>query len=142
MTADPGSGALGHSKVYIRKTHPGLYHSLMTLSVASVALGFNFWFSNPAFNPYNIPKDLVGVVFALLGVSQIVFLNLRRDLRKVRVVLATSLSWMFFWGVSNSQQSFAGDASFQLPILYVALSILQIPLLIEAPVNPMTKKKS
>jgi len=48
---------------------------------------------------------------------------------------------MLFWGASNAQQSLAGNASFQLPILYIALAVLQIPLLVEPPVNPMTKKE-
>lgn len=130
-----------HSRVYIRKTHPGLYHSLMTLSIMYVALAVNFWTSNPTFNPYGIPKDFIGAVFAVLGASLLVFLNLFRNLRLVRLVLAVSVSVMFWWGVSNSQQSFAGKASFQLPILYIILSIMQIPLLIEAPVNPMTEKR-
>ena len=131
-----------HRKVYLRKTHPTLYHSVMTVAVASVALGFNFWYSNPAFNPFNIPKNLVGCAFFVLGTSQLVFLNWLRDLRKVRIVLAVSISWTFFWGLANTQQSFAGVASFQLPILYLAAAILQVPLLIEAPVNPMTEKAS
>lgn len=130
-----------HSRVNIRHTHPGLYHSIMTLGVMSVALAVNFWGSNPTFNPYGISKDLIGGIFFILGVSQLVFLNVFRDLRKVRLVLAASVSFMFFWGASNAQQSFAGEASFQLPILYLALAILQIPLLIEPPVNPMTHRE-
>jgi hypothetical protein len=130
-----------HSRVNIRKTHPALYHSIMTLSLMSVGLAANFWTSNPTFNPYGLSKDIVGLVFFVLGFSHLVFLNIFRDLRVVRIVLATSISWTCFWGASNTLQSFAGKASFQLPILYLALAILQVPLLIEAPVNPMTEKK-
>jgi hypothetical protein len=125
----------------IHKTHPALYYALMTLGVMGVALGLNFWVSNPTFNPYGIPKNIIGCIFFLIGFSQLFFLNIYRDLRMVRLVLAVSVGWMFFWGVSNAQQSVAGLASFQLPILYVALAVLQIPLLIEAPVNPMTETK-
>lgn len=127
--------------VEIRKSHPALYRTLMTLAVMGIALGFNFWFSNPTFNPYGVPKNAIGVVFSVLGCSQIVFLNILRNLRMVRLNLAASITWMFFWGVSNAQQFLAGNASLQLPILYVTLSILQIPLLVESPVNPMTEKK-
>lgn len=129
-----------HDRVKIRDTHPGLYHSMMTLSVMHVALAVNFWGSNPTFNPYGIPKNLIGVVFFVLGVSQFVFLNLFRDLRKVRLGLAVSLTFMFFWGLSNAQQFFAGKASLQLPILYVALAVLHIPLLVESPVNPYSRR--
>lgn len=127
--------------VKIRKTHPSLYRALMVIGVMGVALGFNFWFSNPTFNPYGISKNIIGTIFFLLGFSQIVFLNIFHNLRMVRLNLATSISWMFFWGVSNSAQFFAGRASLQLPILFITISILQIPLLTESPVNPMTEKK-
>lgn len=130
-----------HDKVRIRATHPALYRSIMTLSVMNVALAVNFWTSNPTFNPYGIPKDLVGGVFFLLGATQLVALNVLHDLRKVRLGLAVSLTFILFWGVSNTQQFFAGNASLQLPILYVAVAALHLPLLIEAPVNPMTRRE-
>lgn len=129
-----------HRRVNIRKTHPSLYHSIMTLGVGYIALALNFWGSNPTFNPYGIPKNWVGVVFAALGVSHLVFLNLLRDLRAVRITLAISVAAMLFWGASNAEQFFAGKASLQLPIMYFILAVLQIPLLVEAPVNPMTEK--
>lgn len=130
-----------HNRVNIRRTHPGLYRSILTLSIMSVALAVNFWISNPTFNPYGIPKDLIGLVFFLLGWSQLIFL-LFRDLRKVRLVLAISLGFMFFWGVTNTQQFFAGNASLQLPILYITIAALHVPILIESPVNPMTRQGS
>lgn len=127
--------------VEIRKTHPALYRAIMVLGFMGVALALNFWFSNPTFNPYGVSKNIIAVIFFTLGLSQIVFLNIFRNLRMVRLNLAVSISWMFFWGISNSAQFFAGNASLQLPILYVTLSIMQIPLLMESPVNPMTEKK-
>jgi len=133
--------AIKHSRVNIRKSHPALYHSIMTFGLMSIALAVNFWTSNPTFNPYGIPKSLVGAVFFLLGSSKLIFLNIFRDLRIVRVILALSISFHLFWGACSSQQSFDGKASFQLPILYIALAVLQMPLLVEAPVNPMTEKR-
>lgn len=115
----------------LRDSHARLYSSIMTLSVMSVALAVNFWTSKPTFNPYGIPKNLIGVVFLLLGVNQLLFLNWFRDLRRVRYGLTASLSFMLFWGISNTQQSFAGNASFQLPIMYIALAVLHLPLLVE-----------
>lgn len=132
---------LSIQKVDIRKTHPTLYYTLMVIGLMSVALALNFWFSRPTFNPYGIPKNFIGVIFFLLGSTKLIFLNVVRDLRMVRLNVAVSVSWMFFWGFSNTIQFFAGNASLQLPILYIALSILQIPLLTESPVNPMTEKK-
>lgn len=124
-------------RVKIRYTHPNLYRSIMTLSLMSLGLAVNFWTSNPTFNP--VPKDVVGVVFFLLGASQIVFLHL--NLRAVRIGMAISAFVMLFWGLTNTEQSFAGDASFQLPILYLALGVVQLFLLIESPVNPMTERE-
>lgn len=127
--------------VNIRKSHPALYRAIMTFACMAVALAFNFWFSRPTFNPYGVPKEYIGIIFAVLGSSLLVFLNVFHNLRIVRLALAASVSFTFFWGLSNAQQFFAGNASLQLPILYVAISIWQIPLLIEPPVNPMTEKK-
>lgn len=129
-------------KVEIRNTHPALYRALMVLGFMGIALGFNFWFSTPTFNPYGVSKNIIGVIFFTLGLTQIAFLNLFHDLRIVRLNLAVSVSWMFFWGVSNTEQYFAGNSSLQLPILFLTLSILQIPLLTESPVNPMTERKN
>jgi hypothetical protein len=128
-------------RVRIRKSHPALYRALMVLGFMGLSLAVNFWFSKPTFNPYGWPKELIGTIFFVLGASQIVFLNVFRDLRMVRIALAVSISFMFFWGASNAQQFFAGKASLQLPILFITVSLLQIPLLLESPVNPMTEKK-
>lgn len=131
-----------HRRMNIRKTHPTLYHSIMIVGAGCVALAINFWTSTPTFNPFGIPKNLVGAVFAFLGLSQLFFLNVLRDLRKIRIGLATTIFTMTFWGLANLEQSIAGRASYQLPILYVMLALIQVPLLIEAPVNTMTEKKS
>lgn len=128
------------TKLRIRATHPALWRSIMIVCLASIALAVNFWFSNPTFNPYEIPKDNVGWIFFALGISQLFFLNVVHSLRMVRIGLATSLFWTLFWGASNTQQFFAGNASLQLPILYLAFAALQIPLLVESPVNPMTRR--
>ena len=130
-----------HNRVNIRLTHPGLYHSIMTLGLMSVALAVNFWITTPAFNPFSINKNAVGVVFFLLGTVQLVFLSVFRSLRMVRLGLAVSIFVMVSWGLSNVQQFINGHTSLQLPILYLTLAALQYVLLIESPVNPMTKKK-
>lgn len=129
-----------HDEVRIRNTHPGLYSSIMTISITSMFLALNFWGSNPTFNPYGISKNHVGIVFFVLGASQFLFLNVFRNLRMVRRILAISFSFMGFWAFANTQQFFSGNASLQLPILYLALAVLQLFLLTEAPVNPMTKR--
>lgn len=127
--------------VSTRKTHPNLYISLTTIALTSIALALNFHFYTPTFNPYGINKEIIGAIFFLLGFSQLIFLNLYHNLKFVRLILAMSISFMLFWGFSNTQQAFAGKASFQLPILLISLAILQIPLLLEPSTNPMTINK-
>ena len=130
-----------HDRVNIRLTHPGLYHSMVTFGLMDVALAVNFWITTPAFNPFSINKNLVGVVFFVLGVAQLVFLRVFRSLRMVRIGLAVSIFVMVSWGLTNVQQFINGHTSLQLPILYLTLGALQYVLLIESPVNPMTKKR-
>lgn len=130
-----------HNRVRLQKTHPNLYHLIMILNLSNIALALNFWISHPTFNPYGINKDLIGCIFFALGSIQIVFLNFHRDLRAVRLVMAISIGFNLFWGLSNAQQSFAGKASFQLPILYITLALIRVPLMFESPVNPMTERE-
>lgn len=125
-------------QVSVRETHPTLYRVLMIIAIMFIALAVNLYFGKPTFNPYGLSKEVVGLVFLVLGVSKIVFLNLYHNLRLVRLIMAVSAAFMMFWGVSNSQQSFAGKASFQLPILYVTLAILNLFLLVEPASNPVS----
>lgn len=129
------------TQVNLRKSHPGLFRSILTVAFMGLGLGLNFWFTQPTFDPYGVNKDLIGTIFATLGISQLVFLVILRNLKMVRLTLTVSISWMMFWGLSNTQQYFAGNASLQLPMLFITISILQIPLLIESPVNPFTEKR-
>lgn len=138
MNRPTGNGS--PQRINLRKSHPGLHHSILTAGIMAIALAVNFWTSTPAFTPYEMSGTLLGAIFAAIGTGQLVFLVVVRSLKMVRVMLTVSLTWLMFWGLSNTQQFFAGDASLQLPILYVAVSILQVPLLIESPVNPFTEK--
>lgn len=133
--------AAKYSGVNIRKSHPTLYRSIMALALMRVALAFNFWFARPTFTPYGIHKNWAGIVFVALGLSQLVFLHLFRDVNKIRLVLALSGAVMLVWGLVNTQQFFAGNASLQLPILYVGIAALQLVLLLEPIVNPMSERK-
>lgn len=130
-----------YSKVDIHKTHPNLYYGMMILSVMRVLLAVNFWTSSPTFNPFSINKHYVGIVFFVIGFSQLVFLNLYRNLHWIRRIQTLSLVVLIMWGMGNMQQSFAGKASFQLPIFCIGLALLHIPMILEPPINPMTERK-
>lgn len=125
-----------HDKVRIRQTHPNLWRQIMTLSISCVLLAVNFWYSNPTFNPFGISKNIVGVVFVLLGVWLFIVLNVFKNLRMVRLGSATSFVVIVVWGAMNTQQWFAGNASLQNPILYGTIATFNFFLLIEPPVNP------
>lgn len=129
-----------YSRFDIRKTNAGMYHAIMTFGLVEIALSFNFWFTTPTFNPYNISKDLIGVVFMILGLMMVLFLNLYKDYQKVRFWLATSIGFTFFWGIANTQQFFLGKSSLQLPILFLGFCAAQMWWLIESPINPTIKK--
>jgi len=132
-------------RMNLRKSHPALWRSILVVSCMNIGLALNFWnfgfVPAPTFEPYSIPTQLVATIFFTIGVAQIFFLMVIRRLSMVRMVLSISTGWMMFWGISNTQQVFAGNASFQLPILYATISLLQVPLLIESPRNPFTEKR-
>lgn len=130
-----------HQRVDLRKSHPLLFHLSMAIAVGSLVLALNFWFFAPAFDPYGVPKAAVGVVFAIIGTALLTFMTLYRDLRLVRFSQASSTLWMLFWGCINTKQFFDGNASLQLPLVFFTLAAMQIAMLIESPVNPMTEKK-
>lgn len=127
-------------RVNIRLSHPNLYRSIMTFSLIYVGLGINFLLTMPTFNPYQIPYDLIGLIFLTLGVLKIVLVNFIRDLVWLRRVMAAEIMVSLWWGIGASITYFRGQTSLQLPILYAGLSILEVFLLLEPFVNPMTKE--
>lgn len=128
-------------KVDIRKSHPSLYYSIMIIAFMCIAQGFNFLLSTPTFKPYDISNDLIGSIFLVIGLSKIVFLNLYRNLFLVRLNTALGSGFLLFWGITNTQQGFMGKASFQLPIVFIGLALVNLRLLLEPSVNPVTMKK-
>lgn len=125
----------------LRVMHPTMWRLLMWFSIVKVGLAFNYWFARPTFMPYGTSKYVAGTVFIFLGVSQIVFLLLIRDLRKVRLLLALSGFAEFVWGAVNSQQFFAGKASLALPIYVLTVAVAQRILLVDAPINPAASRE-
>lgn len=128
-------------KVDIHKRHPNLYYLITVFCFMNIALGFNFFFTTPTFTaPLGIPKTLIASIFMFVGISKLFFLNVSRNLKVLRALMAFCVGLLLFWGLANTQQFFAGKASLQLPLLYVALAFLQFPVLIEPAINPVTQK--
>lgn len=126
-------------RVSLRHTHPNMYRVLMVTAIACILLATNLYLTTPTFKPYGISKTIIASVFLFLGVSKIIFLNLYHNFRLVRLMAAASVAFLMFWGLANSQQSFAGKASFQLPTLYIALAVLEFIFgLLEPASNPLT----
>lgn len=127
-------------KVDIRKTHPNLYRGITILAITFIALGINFILATPTFAPLNLPYTAVGTLFLALGVTKLIFLNFIRIVKLIRVVMAFEIGVMFVWAWFNTQQFWSGNASLQLPIAYMAISLFEICLLVEPAFNPVTEK--
>lgn len=137
VTEKQRSDAMG---INIRKSHPGLYRGIMLFLFFCLATSLNYFFSKPTFNPYGIPKELIGLIYLSISLVLFVLLNLLRNLKLVRITLALSSGFLIFWGISNTQQGFAHKASFALPILLVYIALSLVNDLLQSSVNPMTRK--
>lgn len=128
--------------VNIRGSHPNLYRSVMVFGCIYIGLGVNFIATTPTFNPYQIPYDFVGALFLALGALKIILLNVLRDLVWLRRIMAAEIMVSLWWGIGASITFFRGQTSLQLPILYAGLSVLEVFLLLEPFMNPLTKVES
>lgn len=123
----------------MRLSHPNLFRSITVMAFISIGLGLNFIFTNPTFNPYNIPKELTGTIFLVLGIARLIFLIVNHNLRMLRMVMSTGIAWNVFWGVGTSITFFQGKTSLQLFVLYMGLSFLELFLLVEPSINPYSQ---
>lgn len=127
--------------INVRRTHPNLYWAVVILTGATIALGLNFLLLDPTFLIYGAPNQLWGAIFILLGASQFVFLNVVRRLKAVRATMAATVAYLLFLGVGTAEPFVEGSGSLQLPIMYLALAALQIPLVVEPFINPWTARR-
>lgn len=132
----------GYNEVNINQTHPNMFRSVLTFGLINCALGLNFIFTKPTFNPYEIDKGIIGAIFLALGISKIIFLLLYRNLKAVRFVMFLEIVFMIFWGIGTSITFFQGKTSLQLFVLYAGLAAIETFLLLEPAVNPVTKKSN
>jgi hypothetical protein len=127
-------------RIDLRTAHPNLYKAITTFALISLGLGLNFLLIKPAFNQYHLSK-IMAVVFVVIGVAQLVFLNVVHRLPLLRLAMAAGVSSLFFYGGALTTYYFqTHSTSLQLPITYFGLSILQFALLIEPPTNPVSEK--
>lgn len=125
-------------RVNLRLTHPNLYRSAMLFALISVGLGLNFILTKPTFNPYGIDKGIIGAIFLTLGCVKLAAIVVIRNLKFIRVSMAFCAAFMMFWGIGTSITFFTGQTSLQLFVLYSGLTLLQLCLLLEPFVNPLT----
>lgn len=130
-----------YNEIKIRFSHPNLYYGILTFAFVNVALGLNFYFTNPTFNPYGIDKMIVGTIFLSLGLSKVLFLVFWHNIKAVRVVMALEIGFMAFWGIGSTITFFQGKTSLQLFILYCGMAINELFLILEPVVNPVTETK-
>lgn len=125
----------------LRDSHPNLYNAIMVYGVLMIALGLNFILLTPAFDPLGISKYIFGVVFVGIGLCKLVVLNFYRSPALVRLVVAVNVSVLFFFGGLLVAGFFQlGQTSLQLPITYFGLALIELPLLREPWLNPVTEK--
>jgi hypothetical protein len=118
-----------------------MYWTFTIYALITLALGLNFVFLKPTFNPLNIPKGVAGATFLAVGVAQLVLLNLYRSIRLLRLSVAVGITVMLFWmGALFLDFIKLGQTSLQLPITYLGMSALVMPMLVEPPVNPLTDR--
>lgn len=129
------------NEIDIRKTHPNFYWLVMTLATIAVLLGLNFIINQPTFLIHNAPNTLWGGIFLALGSGEIIFMNFYRRLRLVRACIAFGFTYTMVLAWGTTQPFFDGVGSLQLPILYAGLSVVQIPLMLEPVVNPLTRRE-
>lgn len=121
-----------------RKAHPNLYYAVTAGALGCVALGLNFIFLKPAFNPLDIPKEIFGILFLALGLAKLYFVNFYR-VKVLRSLMALEVSLMFFYSLLLIFQFFQlNQTSLQLPITYLIIVALEYPLLVEPFINPVT----
>lgn len=142
MAVPDRGGTANHVRVNLRNTHPTLYWNITLFAVFSVAAALSYWFGPaPTFNPYGIDRNLVAALFFVYGTWQLLFLNIHY-LLMVRIGLLFAFVLMGSWGVANTHQVFAGNASGFLPLLLGTCAGAHLKWLTESPVNPMTRRKS
>lgn len=129
-----------YNDLNIKFSHPNLYRLFLTFSLIHIGLGINFFFSNPAFNPYEIDKNIIGIIFLSLGVVKAFFLMVRRNLKFVRIIMAFSIGFTLFWGAGTIFSFLRGQTSLQMLVLYWGLAVIEMSLLLEPLANPLTEK--
>lgn len=124
----------------IRRSHPSLFRVICVIGLICVGLGLNFLLASPTFNPYGFPKEVTGGIFLALGISKLFTILALRNLRILRINMALCMGFMLFWGFGTSITYFTGQTSLQLFVLYWGLTAIQLIMMLEPVVNPLTAK--
>ena len=137
-----GQGPILNGKgINVHKTHPNLYLLIMLSAALNILLGLNFLFLHPTFLIYDQPNYLWGAIFIMLGIGKMVFLNIFRYLKFVRILIAMAFVFVMCIAYGTTQPFIEGEGSLQLPILYAGWAALQLALLFEPFINPWTAKR-
>lgn len=116
------------------------------MAVVGILLAANFYAGladvlRPTFSIWSVPNVVWATIFLVSSTSTIVALNFYRRLRWVRAMMAFNAAYMAFLTVGTTWPGWAGDASFQLPIVYGGIAGIQMILLWEPFINPEMAKK-
>lgn len=127
-------------EINVLKTHPTVYWILMAIALVGIGLSINFFFLKPTFPIWGVPNRLWGAIFLLISINSIVSLNVHRRLGWIRTTMAISAAYFAIMAVGTTAPSWKGEASFQLPLVYILVVIIHMRLLWEPFVNPETAK--
>lgn len=131
--------SISNSNLRVRKSNPTLYRSVIAHAIISILAAINFWTTDPPFVPYNISENIVGVVFVLIGVIQLLSVHIWPTLRRIRKAAAVSGGITLCWGLANTYQFFFGPATLQLPIFVGGLGVIQLLSLLGSPIDSRTE---
>lgn len=144
------AGLVVNGSINVRKTHPLIYRGVMATAILFIALGLNFLVGQdvlgllafaPTFFVWSMPNWVWAAFFLGIGLSKIVFLNLYRNLRLVRLTMAFAIAYLLFFAVGTMQPAFEGKGSLQLPLVYAYIASVLAALLLEPFINPWTAKR-
>jgi hypothetical protein len=128
----------GH--VDLRKTHLNLWRMAFLLAVGELLLGANFLLLQPTYPIFHAPNELWGICFVVVAVSQMLALLVVHSLAFVRGCMSVAVAYTLIVAVGACEPWLDGVGSLQLAILYGGMAVIQIPLILEPFLNPMTNK--
>jgi len=131
---------LNGGRVDLRKTHLNLWRMVLLLALGELLLGANFLWLQPTYPIFHAPNELWGVCFVVIALAQALALLISHSLPLVRGCMSVAVAYILIVAVGACEPWLDGVGSLQLAILYAGMAVIQLPLILEPFLNPMTNK--